>query len=319
MMIIEDNYDEKIRGEADYWSKEALESLRYGTPQWVDYRLTNKLTTLPRHVNELQYDIELWKIFRGHLVNHMIKLITHNQGKKVLDLVCGAGWLSLELARNGLNVTGMDISDKMLHLARENQKNNPFNSDFGSLRYVKQDLNKVILPNNNYDYVVAFDGLHHVLKIERLMAEVKNSLKPNGKLIVYDHVGPSLIMLIVNQMIRSGIFLLIPQTSLNFSEKIKFIYNRIYGKIIKPKLLDRNSPFEDAGAKEMMGSIESNFQLSRIESTLSLFQIGSSVANCNISRRKKIKICKIIAKVDNYLINKFKVKGEYIYLEGHPQ
>ena len=44
------------------------------------------------------------------------KLRTHG-AKRILDLGCGSGWLSIYLARNGFNVTGIDIAEHAVKLA----------------------------------------------------------------------------------------------------------------------------------------------------------------------------------------------------------
>lgn len=41
-------------------------------------------------------------------------------GGKVLELGCGTGRISIKLARNGIKVTGLDMSDKMLELLKWN-------------------------------------------------------------------------------------------------------------------------------------------------------------------------------------------------------
>ena len=41
------------------------------------------------------------------------------EGKKLLDLACGTGELSIRLAEEGYDVTGVDLSSDMLAVARE--------------------------------------------------------------------------------------------------------------------------------------------------------------------------------------------------------
>ena len=41
------------------------------------------------------------------------------QGKKLLDLACGTGEITVELAKHGFEVTGIDLSDEMLFIAQE--------------------------------------------------------------------------------------------------------------------------------------------------------------------------------------------------------
>ncbi|MCK7485030.1 MAG: class I SAM-dependent methyltransferase [Bacillus subtilis] len=38
---------------------------------------------------------------------------------RILDLACGNGGYSIELARRGLDVEGLDLSQTMIHTARE--------------------------------------------------------------------------------------------------------------------------------------------------------------------------------------------------------
>ena len=40
-------------------------------------------------------------------------------GKKLLDLACGTGEMTVELAQHGFDVSGIDLSDEMLFIAQE--------------------------------------------------------------------------------------------------------------------------------------------------------------------------------------------------------
>jgi SAM-dependent methyltransferase len=51
-------------------------------------------------------------------------LVPRSHGRSALELGCGGGWLSLQLRRGGLRVTGTDISPRALELARFNQRLN---------------------------------------------------------------------------------------------------------------------------------------------------------------------------------------------------
>ena len=52
---------------------------------------------------------------------YFLKLVEKfgSSGPIVLDLACGTGSLSMELARRGCDVIGVDISEDMLSVARE--------------------------------------------------------------------------------------------------------------------------------------------------------------------------------------------------------
>ncbi|MEN6627562.1 MAG: class I SAM-dependent methyltransferase [Candidatus Sumerlaeia bacterium] len=58
------------------------------------------------------------------------------------------------------------------------------------IRYVVGDLNKLTVPRNKYDAVVAIHALHHAVALERLARELARSLKSGGELFMEEYVGP---------------------------------------------------------------------------------------------------------------------------------
>ena len=60
------------------------------------------------------------------------------EGKKLLDLACGTGELSLRLAEEGYDVTGVDLSADMLAVAREKADRKGH-----SLFLVEQDMSEL--------------------------------------------------------------------------------------------------------------------------------------------------------------------------------
>ncbi len=87
------------------------------------------------------------------------------RGASVLDLGCGPGWSSLFLARAGWNVVGMDISERMIDIARERaeQENVAVNFELG-------DLEDFSLEKRNFDGALIFDALHHCPKYEQVLS-----------------------------------------------------------------------------------------------------------------------------------------------------
>jgi SAM-dependent methyltransferase len=56
------------------------------------------------------------------------------------------------------------------------------------LNFIEADFN-AWNPKHEYDAVIANQSLHHVLKLEGLFAQIKNSLKPHGSFVVSDIIG----------------------------------------------------------------------------------------------------------------------------------
>ena len=62
------------------------------------------------------------------------KEIGFNKGLKILDIGCGTGRHSIELAKRGYHVNGLDLSDSMLQKAQENAQRQQV-----QVTFVKQD------------------------------------------------------------------------------------------------------------------------------------------------------------------------------------
>ena len=57
----------------------------------------------------------------------ILQILGDVKGKLILDAGCGDGYLSRKLARLGASITAVDLSEKMLDFAIEEQKKVPLN------------------------------------------------------------------------------------------------------------------------------------------------------------------------------------------------
>lgn len=104
--------------------------------------------------------------------------IRHNwYNSKVLEIGCGEGFLSYEIANYAGSVVAYDINEDT-HWKVLNDKNN--------LTFTNNDKD---LAGSNFDYIVLYDVLDHIEKLEytEFMLWVKSLLKPNGKMIIRTH------------------------------------------------------------------------------------------------------------------------------------
>ncbi len=96
-------------------------------------------------------------------------------GKKVLDLGCGSGVLSVVLAKNGAKVTAADLTENATKMTQCNAKLQKL-----SINVVRTDAENLAFADNSFDYVLSWGVLHHTENTERAFAEVSRALKPNG-------------------------------------------------------------------------------------------------------------------------------------------
>jgi SAM-dependent methyltransferase len=202
MTHLDAQYADALSGEGEFWDSFTAQRLRRGEiPGSIDWRLTFTQFRYNHDWRPLCLGAEGIN-FRLPEIRYVLATAAPRPGMRILDLGCGAGWLSLELARRGAHVTALDISETNLALARYMAENNTRNfpflyqgfaglpcrlEDFGSVEYEYADLNNVGLPPGEYDAVVVWDSLHHVQNLERLLEEVLHTLKPNGVFIGMDH------------------------------------------------------------------------------------------------------------------------------------
>lgn len=211
-------YDQKIQQEAQFWGKVTEEQLNDG--MIPDLRRAIKR----RKVVGMWDDSEIEKIMRGRFKEFIIKKASEVKGR-ALDLGCGMGWLSLELARNGMDVDGMDISERRIQAAKDYLEVAPEKKNFGSINYIVADLNKIVLEESTYDSVVVWDTLHHIPEIDRLMGEVKGALKPGGNFITLDHIGLTKGGGIISKIL----YLLLP-VDRSYPKKFKLVGERLKRK-----------------------------------------------------------------------------------------
>jgi ubiquinone/menaquinone biosynthesis C-methylase UbiE len=101
-------------------------------------------------------------------------------GLRLLDLGCGSGVHSLRFAQSGADVVGVDISEKMIELARRAA------SDRGTRATFQVSDISMGLPFNDEEFDVVFTStaLHYVRDLPSAFAEAARVLKPEGRIVV---------------------------------------------------------------------------------------------------------------------------------------
>ncbi len=95
------------------------------------------------------------------------------QGLKILDIGCGAGFLSNYLASEKYQVTGLDLSKESLAVARRHNST-------ASVTYVEGNAYALPFVDREFDVVTCMDFLEHVEDPRRIIAEAARVLKSEG-------------------------------------------------------------------------------------------------------------------------------------------
>ncbi len=111
--------------------------------------------------------------------------LAHLSGPTLLEVGSGVGHMTLEFARNGYMVTGLDLSSGAVEVARQVAAENPWRDGFGSLEYVVADF-MTWTPPHLFDNICFFGALHHFVNATQVLERVNNTLRPGGRLVVME-------------------------------------------------------------------------------------------------------------------------------------
>ena len=100
--------------------------------------------------------------------------------RSVCDCACGTGGVALKLARRGLKVTGVDLSESMLRLAADKAR-----AEGLDVRLVRQDMCDLNLPRPVDALVCACDGVNYLLtpmRVAKFFGRARDSIRRGGVL-----------------------------------------------------------------------------------------------------------------------------------------
>lgn len=125
------------------------------------------------------------QLYLGWILDGLLDLLATHCGKglSILDVGCGAGYMSLEFARNGYHVKAIDISEECIKTARQTLAENPFKEGFGSLEYHVMPFEAV---TGSYDVVMFCVSMHHMSNVQAVVDKAYSMLPQGGHLLCYE-------------------------------------------------------------------------------------------------------------------------------------
>jgi demethylmenaquinone methyltransferase/2-methoxy-6-polyprenyl-1,4-benzoquinol methylase len=113
----------------------------------------------------------------------LIALAAPRPGARALDLATGTGDIAFALAARGARVTGLDITLRMIELARVKE-------DGVAPHFLVGDMLALPFPAASFDIVTTGYGLRNVPNLTAAIDEIQRVLAPGGQLLSLDFNRP---------------------------------------------------------------------------------------------------------------------------------
>jgi trans-aconitate 2-methyltransferase len=110
----------------------------------------------------------VWKLGQG-----VVDLLDPKPGERILDLGCGTGHLTDQIAQRGAEVVGIDASPDMIGQARQN---------FPQLRFHLENAGEMKF-EDEFDAVFSNAALHWMTDAGKIAAAISHALRRNGRLV----------------------------------------------------------------------------------------------------------------------------------------
>lgn len=142
-------------------------------------------------VGDLIYDASIYDGLNTHIDDLLFykRWLPKAKGASILELCCGTGRLTIPIAKDGYDISGVDYTPSMLEQAKAKA------SEAGlEIEFVEADIRALDL-RKKYDFIfIPFNSIHHLYRNEDLFKAfqvVKKHLKPGG-LFLLDCFNPNI-------------------------------------------------------------------------------------------------------------------------------
>lgn len=149
-------------------------------------------------VGDLIYDANIYDGMNTNMADLQFykRWLPQNKSARILELCCGTGRLTLPIAKDGYDISGVDYTVSMLEQAKKKAAEEELEIEF-----IEADIRTLNLPER-YDLIfIPFNSIHHLYKNEDIFNAfdaVKNHLKEGGSFL-FDCFNPNIQFIVESE------------------------------------------------------------------------------------------------------------------------
>jgi SAM-dependent methyltransferase len=229
-----------------------------------------------------------------------------------LSLGCTEGnpTIEMRLVESGMfnNIKVMDVALGLL----EKQKAVAVGRNLHHIEYIRQDLNKVNLEENVYNFIWAIGTIHHVENLEFLFDQVNQALAEKGLFAMREYIGPNRMQFTNEQLsLVNEILSILPE---KYRKSHYGSLKRTMQKIAEEDLI-RMDPSESIRSQEIMGIIQQKLEIIKVSYTggTILHPLLDSIASNFEGDEDRNAVLKLLILFEKTLIDKGIFPSDYVF------
>lgn len=282
MKSMSDLPSEELELEAQSFDEQILERLSHG--HIPDLRRTADCDWFRNNIWRRPYLVDM-------LIGRVVRFFLANMPKpagRVLEIGCGPGFVSLELARAGFRVTGLDVSAAALEVAERMAKENPFTETWGEANYIRADfLQWSSINQEKFDAIIFFGSLHHFPEPAQVLDRALPHLAEGGRVMAYEPArdwwtekDAALLALVRVLLSATGHWhedLPVPGSSSDFGSLVKDCLDEVQEAV--PKDEELQSPMDNSsGGTEMLAALRERLtEIAYAQDTLLFDRVSAGI------------------------------------------
>jgi ubiquinone/menaquinone biosynthesis C-methylase UbiE len=111
------------------------------------------------------------------ILPNLIRILSPQSNEEILDLGCGQGFFSRQIAQSGARVMGVDIGNELIKIAKDQAGERE--------KYLVLSAEKLTgLSGERFDAVVCVLALQNIKNMQNAILEIARVLKPNGRVVL---------------------------------------------------------------------------------------------------------------------------------------